>query len=248
MASRGINSRCDHCNWKGKSILQHFYNSPECMPRPPPPPEPTVDMAYANRLLSNTFREKMAQQILEMHSDNYMTNAMIEKAVSFMCKTVDSTLSECETRLAAAAPSSVGVVAPVASAIRTVTTGFLDASSTIEHAMRSAVGFIPPIEHPMGEGRNVKGEVARFYVRDIIKRILTLCPTARKLAFEKSDEWKTGNLYQTKPERYVDITSGSRFRSRADICGKSTDAKELRIVLIGWEDDFTVRHCSKTAV
>lgn len=228
-------------------MFAHYYNSPECKPLPLPPPEPTPDMAYANALLSNTFREKMAQQILEMHSDNYMTNAMIEKAVSFMCKAVDTTLSEYETRLAAAAPTAVNVVAPVGKAVRLVTTGFLDASSTIEHAMRSAIGFVPPIEDPMGAGRNVKGEVARFYVRDIIKRILTLCPTARKLAYEASDEWKTGNLYQTKPERYVDITSGSRFRSRADILGKSTDPKELRIVLVGWEDDFTVRHCSKTA-
>ena len=60
-----------------------------------------------------------------MHADNYMTNAMVDRAVSLMCKAVESTLRTCEDRLARDSPAAVPVLAPVAAAVRKVTSGFL---------------------------------------------------------------------------------------------------------------------------
>ena len=47
----------------------------------------------------------------------------------------------------------------------------------------------------------------------------------------------------TKRSRRImsDITDSPRFRERAAMCGRSEDPKELRVALIGWEDDLTVR-------
>ena len=234
---------CPSCSWKGKSLNQHYYNSPQCRPppTPPPPSEQPVDTSWADSLLTNTFRSTLAQQILEMHADNYMTNAMVDRAVSLMCKAVDSTLRTCEERVARDSPAAVPVLAPVAAAVRKVTSGFLDSSNTIAFAMTTQIGFIPPMENPLEKDRDTKGELTRFYVKDLVTRILTLDVAARRAAFKASDEWKSGKLYGAEPTRYTDITDGARFRERHEICGLSLDPKELRIVLLGWEDDFTVR-------
>ena len=154
---------CPSCSWKGKSLNQHYYNSPQCKPppKPPPPSEQPVDTSWADSLLTNTFRSTLAQQILEMHADNYMTNAMVDRAVSLMCKAVESTLKTCEERVARDSPAAVPVLAPVAVAVRKVTSGFLDSSNTIAFAMTTQIGFIPPMENPLEKDRVTKGELTK---------------------------------------------------------------------------------------
>ena len=64
-----------------------------------------------------------------------------------------------------------------------------------------------------------------------------VCGKCRK----SSDLYKSGELYKKKPATYRDVTCSSSFRNDAMICGKATSeqAHDLRIVGVGWTDEFT---------
>ena len=64
-----------------------------------------------------------------------------------------------------------------------------------------------------------------------------VCGKCRK----SSDLYKSGELYKKKPATYRDVTCSSSFRNNAMICGKATSeqAHDLRIVGVGWTDEFT---------
>ena len=63
----------------------------------------------------------------------------------------------------------------------------------------------------------------------------------RKLAIKTSEEWKSGELYQTRPRVVSDIVHGTRFLDRYQVVGKASPAEagDLRIGLHGWTDAFT---------
>ena len=170
---------CPSCSWKGKSLNQHYYNSPQCRPppKPPPPSEQPVDTSWADLLLTNTFRSTLAQQILEMHADNYMTNAMVDRAVSLMCKAVESTLRTCEDRLARDSPAAVPVLAPVAAAVRKVTSGFLDSSNTIAFAIARHLGRQMDEDAPHKPSRGRTAGTDRTFEKMLPDRINNLLKT-----------------------------------------------------------------------
>ena len=105
--------------------------------------------------------------------------------------------------------------------------------------MKAHKGHIAPMIKPLGY-EDTKGELAVFSLADVVLRVLQTDRTAREMAIKASKLWKSGELYRKLPTKYTDIMDGSRFRDSFDMCGKSVDEAELRIVLAGWEDDFTV--------
>jgi hypothetical protein len=222
---------------------------PEALPAPAPPP-PEADPQYALDLKMNILHQLMSKKILEMHTHKYMKESQIETAIGFVCEIVESTLEIVEWKLKRDAPAAAGTIETVATNLRATLSTFLDSSHAITTAMKSIKEHVEPIERPLGRGElserlETKGELAVFSLKALLKRVLQ-DSTARKLIIAESDRWKTGDLYQQVPEVMKDLTDGTRFRNRVDLCGRSDDPKELRIVTVGWEDDFTVR-CSLAA-
>ena len=118
--------------------------------------------------------------------------------------------------------------------------------------MKTQRGHITPIERPLGSGSlseriDTKGELAVFSLTAVLSRVLQN-RECRRLIVAASDLWKSGALYKQRPERLSDITDASKFRDSFELCGLSRDPKELRIAVVGWEDDFTVSVCITTLV
>lgn len=219
---------------------------------PPLPPSqaPQESVDYNMQLMTNSLRSSLAEKILRMHVDKFMSNTQIEAAVELVCFVVDLEHRALQSHLARVAPADEALLSPLTTSITSTLSEFLDSSHVITTATKSRKGHVSPIERPLGppdcplsDRPDTKGELAVFSITALLTRVLQQ-RTTRELIMRSSERWKSGDLYQKEADTLSDMTDAKRFRGRREICGPSTNPKELRVCLVGWEDDFTVRCCS----
>ena len=97
------------------------------------------------------------------------------------------------------------------------------------------------IPRHLGTSREHRKGAAFFDVHTLLTIMLQESASVRKLVVAASEEWKTGALFQTRPNVLSDLVHGSRFLDWPEVCGKATEseAKDLRVVLHIWTDEFT---------
>lgn len=92
---------------------------------------------------------------------------------------------------------------------------------------------------------NGQAKVVSFRMAELLLRMLKENPTFRKRVLQKSDEWKTGAKWKTRPtDRLKDIDDGVYARWHPHLLRPATEeeAYDVRVGLISNGDDIEVRH------
>ena len=227
------------CGYKGVKLEGHYQWSPHCRPAPVEPVEAGKrkrDPKAALQLFSNRVAGVMGKAMLQMHVDYYFDLTDLEHVRGLVVSCAELVTAFVEGELQA---NGVILDPTVFSSARAAFTS-LPSTATIVARRRQLYNRAVPRHLASDKGGDKKGAVF-FSAHNLVTIMLQESQAVRKMVIASSDEWKTGELYKTRPTVQSDLVHGTRFLDWHAVCGKATvgEANDLRVLLHGWTDEFT---------
>ena len=224
---------CDACGYGPCDQMErHLRHSPWC--RPTVDSEPAAQQSQKRsktsaNLFKSRLRSRYSFHLLNAHYNKYMSLAQLSFCVLMVINIVGLVLSFME---------SAGVRQSCVQEVREAVRALPSVSSVVAAGERAAIGKLEPLTFKGPGGK--KGGVF-FSVYQLVTVMLQESAEVRQHVFASSKLWKSGELYGKTPVVYRDVTHGTRFRSRRELCGKATAAeqRDVRVILHGWTDEFT---------
>ena len=229
------------CGFSGHWLELHYVHSPHCRPTATPGDSASkrpraADSGLASALFTNQVHATVGKELLKAHQDHYVSYAQFDHVRTLLISIVHITLDFAEDEHRRAHPMAGEFTLSVArGAFRSLpNVGTLIKQTKLPYLRAT------PLMLGTGDAEARKGAVS-FPAHQLVTILLQESTAVRKMAIAASEQWKTGEMYNVMPQRYSDLTDGSRFRGWEGVCGKATpdEALDLRIVLHGWTDEFT---------
>ena len=234
---------CPACRgWEGaeENLHYHYRQSPQCRPVDEPPPTGGRDRTAACNLFATRMQAFLDSELWTAHTSHFVsvphTEVIRTMIISIVCFVISFVVMELRAEAATSGGLTIAAVIELCETIVSIFQLVPTARSLIEKRKRSLLSVEPLIR---GHGEQAKLATS-FSIVQLLCVMLNESRELRRLVIEASDKWKTGELYQVVPAKYVDATCGSRFRNSAT-CKKATpqERDDLRIDLHLWNDAFT---------
>ena len=235
------------CGWAGASLEGHYRWSPFCRPAPIVEPEAVSakrkrDPSRSAQLFASRVAGTVSKAMLRMHVDHYMNLKDLDLVRDVVIVCSDMLAEFVESELQQCGSGKCGDLDLFQNARRAFTS-LPNAATMVEQRRRVYQRAFPrslSTGTDKGAAKDKKG-AAIFSAHNLVTILLQESTAVRKLAIAASKKWKTGELYGTRPTVISDVTHGTRFLDWFAVCGKATaaEAKDLRILLHGWTDEFT---------
>lgn len=223
---------CAACGGDFSYPEQHYRWSPWC--RPPPVEDVDAKRRKRRETSASFFKQRLfasiTSRVVSAHFNHYVTLEHLSTCVLMIVSTILLVLSFIESEV----PESRDTCNHVRGIVREIPS----VQSMVAEGQRKYLRVEPIIFKHIPNAK--KGGIF-FSLTQLVVILLQECAEVRRLAIQSSEEWKTGDLYQKKPKVYKDVTHGSTFRGRKEICGKAAEGEsnDLRAVIHGWTDEFT---------
>ena len=230
------------CGYTGLSLGHHYRYSPFCEP---PAFDGDValgkrkrDPSYSALLFENRVAGAVGKAMMQMHVDHCMGIPELDlvRGLLISCMLMATEFIETEQQMG----SDNGQPHPsLFKSTRDAFTRLPNAGTMVDQRRRVYQRAVPRTLST-SSGGDKKGAVF-FSAHNLVTIMLQESQAVRKLVIASSEEWKTGALYKTRPAVLSDVVHGTRFLDWQQVCGKATaaEAKDLRVVLHGWTDEFT---------
>ena len=225
------------CGYTGPHLGYHFRHSPLCAPSPKEHcPKRERDTETVANLFANRVNGMVGHALLKAHVDKYMQLTDLDHFRVMLMECVALTMDFMESEyklleLSSRTAFALGTARKTFSTLPSVGTMIARESARYQ-------GAIPrTLTTPGGDSKGA----AFFDVHAVVAVMLQESSAVRQLAIKASEEWKTGQLYLSRPEVLTDVWHGSRFTDWFELCGKASagEAKDLRIGVQGWTDEMT---------
>ena len=218
------------CGYMGDNLEYHYRNSPFC--RPVKPTEKRQrDGSTSARLFHNRVMGTMERAMLQAHIDKYIPLTHLDFVRTLVISMIHMTVQFIQDE--ADLPSNIRGYA---------LEPFINMPSVgaMTKARRKCYSRATPKTLSI-TGGDKKGGVFFSAVQLVTVFLQECSPPVRQQIIKSSELWKSGVLYNKKPEVITDYTHGSRFYTRYDVCGKAsaTEEKHLRVALHMWQDEFS---------
>lgn len=226
------------CGWQGleANLEYHYRQSEPCRPKVDPPAKRSKQRAVNAKRFDDKVEHIVARELLKAQIDRFsdmrtlddMLN-MMQLGVSLVTEFIVQELAEqsnCKetTEIVEAAVGAFNRLPSVGTLVSRARAGIARAdlrTLSTESSDRKGAAFFPAYN------------LVSIFLQEVHADV-------RKQVIQSSELWKSGQLYGKRPDDISDVVHGSRFTSWWDVCGKASDAqaKDLRIVLQGWTDEF----------
>ena len=224
--------RCPSCGEECFCGLgRHYRYSPWCEPRPVVPPETGAKRPQtALNLFQHRLRSILSGRFAEAHLNQYVSAVQLSTFLTILVTVVLLIIAHIESE----SPQSAATCAAVRSLIKSV-----PSAETLLNEGGKCYERVKPTIFTNSVGP--KKSAVFFSVTDLVITLLKENADVRRVVLESSAKWKTGELHNVKPDKYVDSTCGTGFRGRAEVVGKATPEQQndIRIALSGWTDELT---------
>ena len=219
------------CGWEGVHLeTMHYHWSPGCRPAEAAAAPKKRDRSASLTLFRNQLMATLSSALLVAHYDFYIRVAHLDHVMTMIVTVALLIVSFIESE----ADGTAETCAVVRTTLETL-------PSVNEFLSRGKAKYLR-VEPLLLQGtESAKKGAVFFSVIQLVTVLLQESAPVRRACITASEKWKTGVLFNQKPDVYDDLTAGSRFRSNAFMCGKAGpgEENELRIVLHGWTDAFT---------
>ena len=229
------------CGYVGDNLKYHYRWSPRCepaaeaLPLKRPRPSAGRDPAMSAQLFSNRVVGEIGKWFLHGHIDFFLSLGELDSVRGILrtCAALTTEFIEEELKVRGHTVDS-----KIFESARSAFDALPNATTLINQRRKFFARAIP---RHLGTSREHRKGAAFFDVHTVLTVMLQESATVRKLVIAASEEWKTGALFQTRPNVLHDLVHGTRFLDWPEVCGKATEseAKDLRIVLHLWTDEFT---------
>ena len=223
------------CGWKGEKKLGHYAQSPTCRPSKAldAPIVKDLEPILSNMKSSPSWtraRTALESKVHGMHCKDLMSLADIVKAVELAELLAAAVLGQWT--------SDLDSITKETNAICQV----LKRVSTVVSKVSTQIGALVPVDRPkLAEPRAAKKRYACLSLTQQIVQMLVESKSIRTHCRSTSSYWKSGALL-AEPSILRDRTDGLRFRrSRSARRALPSETKRLRIGLVDWSDEYTVR-------
>lgn len=227
---------CEFCGAEVVSFGQHYRFYGQCRRAHENREQPAVEERPPKRshTADGLFRSRLASRLRSLMWSAHFNDYMTEKHLSLLQTVVVSIVLLVLDFISSEVPESRAACNEVSRAMKELPS----VRVVLAQAERKLLRVEPILFSHVGAAQ--KGGCF-FSLIQLVTVMLQESAEVRRHTIAASDEWKTGALFMERPSVYRDVTCGSAFRSRSDICGRAAPAqsRDLRVVIHGWTDEFT---------
>ena len=232
------------CGYSGLYLKKHLKESPVCDIHPTADSgagKRKRDPSVAAHLFANRIAVGIGQQLLKAQVDRFMklTDLDVVLALSIACASQAIDFIQQELTAIGTPPEQGDAFQSTMASARKAFTSLPSAGTLVR---KCRAGIMRAVPRFLGAAGTVDRKGACFFsAHQLVAIMLQENAEVRKLVKKSSDEWKTGSLYQTRPDVLSDLTHGTQFLDWHQVCGEAApdEANDLRVVLHGWTDGFT---------